>query len=105
RWSRLSEEHFWRRERANESSADAQQQGAVVVYAFEHATRLLMRQPCANTAAQPCGAREPGIADRGKALAAPDLIPFGVVGREMKERVVPLGRRYAKCRKRGRGKF
>src|SRR6185312_9891490 len=78
---------------------------AILVYAFEHPTCLLMRQPGTDAAAQSSSTRQPGIADRTKTFGAPDLIPFGEVGGEVKQRIVRRWRQCAQGGKRGRGKF
>src|SRR5882724_5735790 len=98
----LSEKHFAGGNRAHATGALPKQQGAPLVNAFEHATRLLFGQPRNDALAQTCRARQPRVTDRGEAFAAPSLIPFGEVGGEMKQSVAGLRWRGDQSGKRGR---
>src|SRR6185437_14924498 len=101
----LREKHFAGGDVADAVRGLAQDEGAGLVDAFEHAARLPCRQPRADARAQSCRAGQPRIADRREAATAPHLIPPREMGGEMKQGVVR--RRYSRAQgpERGRWKF
>ena len=88
----LREEDFAGRYNSHAPVVFTQKQRTTFIDAFEHAACLLMRQSGSNPATQTGCSCEPGVTDCCKPLAAPNLIPFGEVGREVKKGDVGLVR-------------